>query len=153
LGKYHPRHRSPSIASLWVTGLAAVSTLAMALFGADPYTVFATSFIGLGTLGIIALQAAAALAVVVFFWRRPDRNLWRCIIAPAIGFIGLATGFTLAVTHYSTLTGSTNMLVDAVPALLVVAAVAGVVVALRLRRREPAVYAAIAVSQLRRRAR
>ena len=153
LGRYHPRHQSPYVASLWVTGLAAVSTLAMALFGADPYTVFATSFIGLGTLGIIALQAAAALAVVVFFWRRPDRNLWRCIIAPLIGFLGLATGFTLAVTHYSTLTGSTNMLVDAVPALLIVAAVAGVVVALRLRRREPAVYAAIAASQLRRRRR
>ena len=120
LGKYHPRHHSPYVASLWVTGLAAVSTLAMALFGADPYTVFATSFIGLGTLGIIALQAAAALAVVVFFWRRPDRNLWRCIIAPLIGFIGLATGFALAVTHYSTLTGSTNVLVDTVPALLIV---------------------------------
>ena len=69
------------------------STLAMAVFGADPYTVFATSFIGLGTLGIIALQAAAALAVVVFFWRRPDRNLWRCVIAPLIGFVGLGNGF------------------------------------------------------------
>ena len=149
LGHYHPRHQSPYVASLWVTGLAAVSTLVMALLGADPYTVFATSFIGLGTLGIIALQAAAALAVVVFFWRRPDRNLWRCIIAPLIGFAGLATGFVLAVLHYSTLTGSTNVLVDAVPALLIVAGIAGVVVALRLRRRQPAVYSAVAASALR----
>ena len=70
-----------------------------------------------------------------------------------IGFAGLATGFALAVTHYSTLTGSTNVLVDAVPALLIVAAVAGVLVALRLRRRQPAVYSAIAASQLRRRQR
>jgi len=138
------------VASLWVTGLAAIATLVMALLGADPYTVFATSFIGLGTLGIIALQAAAALAVVVFFWRRPDRNLWRCIIAPLIGFAGLTTGFVLAVTHYSTLTGSTNVLVDVVPALLIVAAVAGVVVAMRLRRRQPAVYSAVAASALRR---
>jgi len=150
LGQFHPRHHSPYVASLWVTGLAAVATLVMALLGADPYTVFATSFIGLGTLGIIALQAAAALAVVVFFWRRPDRNLWRCIIAPLIGFGGLSTGFVLAVTHYSTLTGSTNVLVAVVPALLIVAAVAGVVVAMRLRRRQPAVYSAVAASALRR---
>ena len=27
LGRYHPRHQSPYVASLWVTGLAAVSTL------------------------------------------------------------------------------------------------------------------------------
>jgi amino acid transporter len=149
LGKSHPRHRSPYVASLWVTGLATVSTVAMAVFRADPYTVFATSFIGLGTLGIIALQAAAALAVVVFFWRRPDRNMWRCIVAPLIGFVGLGAGFLLAITHYSTLTGSTNIGVDAVPALLLVAAVAGVVAAVRLRRTQPAVYAEIAASHLR----
>jgi amino acid transporter len=149
LGKTHPRHRSPYMASLWVTGLAVVSTAAMAVFRADPYTVFATSFIGLGTLGIIALQAAAALAVVVFFWRRPDRNIWRCVVAPSIGFIGLGVGFVLAITHYSVLTGSTNILIDAVPAVLVVAAVAGVLAAIRLRRNQPAVYAEVAASHLR----
>jgi len=42
------------------------------------------------------------------------------------------------------------MLVDAVPALLIVAGVAGVVVAIRLRRRQPAVYSAVAASALRR---
>ena len=44
---------------------------------------------------------------MVFFWRRPDRNIWRCVIAPLIGFLGLGAGFLLAITHYSTLTGST----------------------------------------------
>jgi len=149
LGQFHPRYRSPYVASLWVTGLAIISTVAMTVFQADPYTVFATSFIGLGTLGIIALQAAAALSVVVFFWRRPDRNIWRCVVAPLIGFLGLGAGFLLAITHYSTLTGSTNVLVDAVPALLVVAAVAGVLAATRLRRTQPAVYAQVAASHLR----
>ncbi|MET0866277.1 MAG: APC family permease, partial [Nakamurella sp.] len=149
MGRSHPRHRSPHVASLCVTALAIVATAAMAVFRADPYTVFATSFIGLGTLGIIALQAAAALAVVLFFWRRADRNIWRCVIAPMIGFVGLGGGFLLAVTNYSTLTGSNNVLVNAVPALLVLAAVVGALAAVRLRRSQPAVYAAIAASQLR----
>ena len=49
------------------------------------------------------LQAAAALAVVVFFRRRAGpRPAGAASSRRSIGFIGLATGFTLAVTHYST---------------------------------------------------
>ncbi|HST80713.1 MAG TPA: amino acid permease [Kineosporiaceae bacterium] len=151
LGSYHAQHQSPHLGSLTISALTAITTLIMAVSGADPYTVFATSFVGLGTLGIILLQAVTALAVVVFFWRRSDRDLWRCVIAPSIGFVGLTAGFVLAVLHYSTLTGSSNALVNAVPALLLVAVVAGVVVALRLRRDRPAIYAGLAGSELRRR--
>jgi amino acid transporter len=153
LGTYHPRHLSPHVGSVVVTGAAALAVVMFAVTGASPYTVFASSLVGLGSLGVIVLQAAAALAVVVFFWRRPDRNIWRCVVAPTVGFAGLATGFVLALTHYSTLTGSTSPAVDAVPSVLALAAVSGLVVALRLRRTRPAVYAAIASSQLRRRTR
>jgi hypothetical protein len=127
--------------------------VAFALGGADPYTVFATSLVGLGTLGVVALQAAAALSVIVFFRGRADRDVWRCVVAPAIGFVGLTAAFVLAVSNYSTLTGSDNKVIGAAPLLLVVAAVGGVAVALRLRSSRPAVYAAIAGSQLRSRTR
>jgi amino acid transporter len=151
LGTYHARHQSPHIGSLTVTVVATAATVVMAATGASPYTVFATSFIGLGTLGIIALQAAAALAVVVFFWNRADRDLWKCVLAPTIGFIGLAGGSALAIAHYDVLTQSRNALINTVPVLLLVAAVAGVAAAIRLRRARPAVYAGLAASQLRRR--
>jgi amino acid transporter len=152
LGRYHPRHLSPHIGSLAVTAVATAAAVIMAATGASPYTVFATSFVGLGTLGIIALQAAAALAVVVFFWNRADRDLWKCVIAPAIGFAGLAAGSVLAVARYDVLTQSRNPVINAVPVLLAVAAAAGVTVAIRLRRARPAVYAGLAASQLRHRA-
>ncbi|WP_210592987.1 amino acid permease [Streptomyces sp. GESEQ-35] len=151
LGRYHPRHLSPHIGSLTVTVVATITTVCFAVSGADAYTAFAASTIGLGTLGVIALQAGAAVAVIVFFRRRPDRDLWRGVVAPAIGFAGLATGFALAVVNYATLTGSASTVVNAVPVTLAVAAAAGVVVALRLRSSKPAVYAGIAESQLRRR--
>lgn len=151
LGRYHPQHLSPHVGSLTVTAVATLTTLCFAVSGADPYTAYAAGTIGLGTLGVIALQAAAALAVIVFFWRRQDRDLWRGFVAPAIGFAGLAAGFVLAVINYATLTGSVSTVVNTVPVTLMVAAAAGVVVALRLRRHKPAVYAAIAESQLRRR--
>ncbi|MEU4228398.1 amino acid permease [Nonomuraea sp. NPDC026600] len=153
LGHYHARHQSPHIGSVVVTAVSIVVTAGFAISGADPYTVFASSLVGLGTLGIVLLQALAALAVIAFFRKRPDRDLWRCVVAPTIGFAGLTGAFVLSVVNYSALTGSDNVLINAVPGLLILAAAGGVVVALRLRRHKPAVYAAIAESRLRRRTR
>jgi amino acid transporter len=152
LGDYHPRHLSPHIGSLAITAVTAVVIVVFAVAGADPYTVVASSLVGLGTLGIIASQAVTALAVVVFFWRRHDRDVWRSVVAPAVGFVGLSAGVVLAAVHYDALSGSHNPWVNAVPAALILAAVAGVFVALRLRRDRPAVYAALAGSRLRKRA-
>jgi hypothetical protein len=43
-------------------------------------------------------------AVVAFFWIRNDRALWQCVIAPAIGFVGLTT-VRDGLVNYPTLTG------------------------------------------------
>lgn len=149
LGRFHEKHFSPHIGSMTVSSVCGGALIVFALFGADPYLVVAAGAIGLGTLGVIALQAAAALSVVAFFWRRQDRSVLRTVVAPGIGFVGLATGLVLAGTHYSTLTGSDSAVVNAVPVVLILAAAAGVVVALRIRRRDPAVYAGIANGYLR----
>jgi amino acid transporter len=153
LGHYHPNHFSPHIASVVVSTLSAVVIAGFAIAAVDPFTSLVPALIGVGTLGIIALQAAASLAVVVFFWRRVDRTLWRCVIAPTIGFIGLVSAFVLAAANYPTLTDSSEVAVNSMPLVLVVAAGAGVVMALVLRRRRPTTYAAIARSQVRARRR
>ncbi len=149
LGHYHPNHFSPHVASVTVSVLTAAVVGGFALAGGDPFVVMVPSLIGVGTLGIIALQAAASLAVVAFFWGRNDREIWKCVVAPAIGFFGLVTAFVMAVTHYPTLTGSSDVLVNSVPYVLVAVAAAGVVMALLLRRHRPATYAAIAQSRVR----
>jgi len=149
LGHYHPNLLSPHIASVTITVLTVVVVGGFAVSGGDPFVVMVPSLIGVGTLGIIALQAAASLAVVAFFWSRGDRELWKCVVAPAIGFFGLVTAFVMAITHYPTLTGSTDVLVNSVPFVLVAVAIAGVVMALVLRRHRPATYAAIAQSRVR----
>ncbi len=149
LGRFHAVHFSPHIGSITVTAVSTVVLVVFAVVGADPYLVVAAGAIGLGTLGIIALQAAAALSVVVFFWTRPDRSMVRTVIAPGIGFLGLTTGLILAGTHYSTLTGSDSVVVNAIPIVLIVAAIVGALVALRIRRRDAEVYAGIAAASLR----
>ncbi|MFF4579864.1 amino acid permease [Streptomyces sp. NPDC001389] len=153
LGRYHPRHFSPHVASAAVSVLSVLATGIAASSGADPYAILVPAFIGVGTLGIVALQAGASVAVVAFFWHRSDRELWRCVIAPVIGTVGLTAAFALALLNYATLTDSTDPAVNATPAVLCAAAVAGVVVALWLRRHRPATYAALAQSKVRSRRR
>ena len=153
LGYYHPHHFSPHVASLVVSVLSFAVIGTFALVGANPFTSLVPALIGVGTLGIIALQAAASLAVVAFFNSRRDRHWWRELLAPAIGFVGLTTAFILAFANYPTLTGSSSLMVNSVPLALVAAAVAGLIVALVIRRRRPTIYAAIARSKVRTRRR
>jgi amino acid transporter len=151
LGDYHPRHLSPHVGSIVMSALTIVVIGAFVASGADPYTVAASSLVGLGTIAIIAVQAIAALAVLVFFWRRNDRTLWRTVIAPAVGFLGLGSAFVLAALNYSALTGTENRVVNLVPLILVIVAVAGIIVMMRLHSSRPAVYATFAEAALRRR--
>ena len=148
-GEYHKDFFSPHIASLAITGIASVVTVAFYIGGADPYKVFAASLIAVGTLGIVALQALASLSVIFFFWKRKDRKLWEGVIAPLVGFVGLLSAFALAAIHYNTLTGSTNKLINLVPVLLVLVSIGGVIYGVRIRRNKPIVYAKLASTQLR----
>ncbi|PQZ93653.1 amino acid permease [Arthrobacter sp. MYb227] len=148
-GGFHARHLRPHIASLTITAFTVLILGFMALLGVDPYTVIAAGFVGLGTRGIIFVQAITAVAVLMFFWKREDRSLWRGIIAPAIGALGLGAGFILATLNYPTLTGSDSAWVNLVPLLLPLVAIIGVFVSLRQRQSNPEAYANFAASVLR----
>src|SRR5262249_471323 len=67
LGKVHAKHQSPNRASLVQTAITVIVVGVFALAGLDPYVNLATTMLGLGTLGIIVLQAGAGLATVAFF--------------------------------------------------------------------------------------
>ena len=148
-GKYHPEFFSPHIASIAVTTVTSVVAFGFALSGVDPYKSFAASFIGMGTLGIVALQAAASLSVVAFFRKRRDGQVWQTVIAPTIGFLGLTSAFFLAATNYEILTGTDNQAVNLAPYALLVVGFLGVLKGLHLRKNNPATYARLASSQLR----
>lgn len=97
--------------------------------GADPFGQLYAWLVGVGTLGVIVLQGLTAVAVIVFFLRRKRDQLrvWNCIIAPALGAVGLAGAVLLALDNWDLLTGATEGLPALLPWLLPVAALAGVV--------------------------
>jgi amino acid transporter len=140
LGRSHPTSGAPSRASLAVTGVTSVVVAGFAASGLDPYRSVAPSMIGLSTVGIVALQALAAVAIVGYFVRRPEPGVWRNRVAPAVGAIGLGTVVVLLVANYPVLTGVDDPLLNRLPVLLAVITVAGLGWTVWLRRRRPAVY-------------
>ncbi|WP_333770384.1 APC family permease [Streptomyces sp. IBSBF 2435] len=147
LGTSH-RSGAPAVASGVQIVIAAVVAGAFALAGLDPYLDMATSMLGLGTVGIIALQAAAAVAIIAYFRRRPaaaaTAGWWRVLAAPGLGAIGLLAALVLVLRNFDALTGTTSSLVHALPWLVLVAAAAGAGWACWLRAARPATYQRLA---------
>ncbi|WP_188587581.1 amino acid permease [Gordonia jinhuaensis] len=149
LASFHARHRSPHYASLCISVLTVVVVGLLGLGGADPYVVISAGLVGLGTLGIILVQAISASAVLGFFARRNDRKMWSGVVAPVAATIGLVIGFVSAAIHFSTLTDSQSPAVASIPYLLPLAGVLGFIVVVRLRKRDPSAYFRFARTQLR----
>jgi amino acid transporter len=146
LGAEHVRYGSPHRASVAQSILTAVVVAGFAVEGLDPYADLTTSMLGLGTLGIVVLQAVAALSVLGLRLRRGRGHgsaaggWWREVVAPALGFAGLCASVWLVVGNFDMLTGSPDPLIAELPWLLVAVTVSGLCYAAWLRFARPDRY-------------
>lgn len=143
LGRTRERNGAPQYAAIVQLVFGSVVALVFWLARLDPVADLTASMTGFGTLGILALQLLAAVAILVHFRRTRDRRVVRTLIAPGLGAVGLGLIVTLAILNFATLAGSSNGVVPQLPWLLLVVVVAGLVVAEWLRRRRPTVYQAL----------
>lgn len=134
---------APYVASAVQIGFAVAVAACYAIAGVDPVAGLTASMTGIGTLGIIALQAMAAVSVVVFFRRRRDPRLWRTAIAPSLGGIGLIGVTVLAIVNFPTLAGSDAPVIGLLPWALLLPLFAGILLAFWMRRNRPERYAAL----------
>ncbi|MEH3117507.1 MAG: NAD(P)-binding domain-containing protein [Methylorubrum populi] len=147
--RFHPDHHSPHVASIAMTGLETALVIGLGLCGVSPYLGIASSMIGLGTIGIIAMQIACALAVIGFFRTvRPSRPLATKIL-PAVAALGLTAFLVLVTLNYGTLTGTDNPVVNSLPWLFLPLAAVAVGYARWLKRKRPGAYAQIAATEYR----
>ena len=143
LSRTHPRHHSPYVGSAVQLAITIAAVLPFAIANSDPYLTLAASMAGLGTLGVILLQAGAAFSVIGFFRRRRDPRVWTTLVAPLIGGAGLVTATVLVLTNYSALTGKTSGITNQLPWILPAAGAIGLAYGLWLRTARPGTYAGI----------
>ncbi|MEV7530491.1 MULTISPECIES: APC family permease [Streptomyces] len=145
LGRIHPRHRSPYLAGAAQTVLGAVVVLAFALAGADPYQQLLLWVNTPGMLGLMFLQLLAALAVPCFFRRIPHQEgVWRTLVAPIAAFVLLAAAIVLVTANIELFTAASTTVNTVLVALVPAVFLLGLLLARRLRRTRPEVYARFA---------
>jgi amino acid transporter len=143
LGQTHAANGAPQNAAIVQLGFGSVVALIFWSAGLDPVAALTASMTGFGTLGILALQLLAAVAIVVYFRRVSDPRIVRTLLAPGLGALGLALIVTLAIGNFSALAGSDSPVIAQLPWLLLLVALAGIAVAAWLRRQRPSIYQAL----------
>ncbi|WP_406291922.1 hypothetical protein [Streptomyces sp. NBC_00624] len=115
-----------------------------ALLVADPYGEVFLWTNSIGVLGIVTMQALAALAVWAYFRRdRRGMSAARVVWSPLLSCAGLAVLTVLAVVHFDLRTGRTGVVNAVLLAPLPAVLLTGFVVAWRIRRRDPERYVAL----------
>ena len=113
LGKTHPVHRTPHVASFTQSVIAAIIILIFAIKegSGDPTTQAYLEVYGLmalvGTILIVTSQAVVSLAIIAYFRKHhpEDHHWWKTLIAPAIAFVTQAYVVYLCVANMDFLGG------------------------------------------------
>jgi amino acid transporter len=137
----------PLVGSLVQTTLALIVVVLFALSHADPILKLFTWFSGMSAVGVILLMTGTSAGVIGFFRKRRqlDENAWQRAIAPALATIALGALVVLLIVNFDSLLGSdpSSPLRWIFPAIVLAAAVVGVIWGAFLRRNRPDVYEGI----------
>jgi amino acid transporter len=98
LGRTHPRWKSPHVATLTQSVIAALIVLLFALFtgthnpNSEAYLQLYGLMAVMGVIIILAVQAIVSIAIWNYFrTQHPDEaDVWKTVLAPAISFLGQA---------------------------------------------------------------
>jgi amino acid transporter len=146
LGKTHATHRSPYVASLVQTGVAAAIVLIWGLtagFGKAfdvAYVRIYTMMAVQGVVWILAIQAVCAVAVIAYHRRHKHTDsALIVVVCPVIAVLGQVFAIYLLFKNISVLAGTISY-VDAIAPIAVVAVIGSLAYALALKRTNRAKY-------------
>jgi cation diffusion facilitator CzcD-associated flavoprotein CzcO/amino acid transporter len=147
LAVFHPLHHSPHIASLVTSGISVVVVGVLGAVGIAPYVGIGSVSIGIGTVGIIFLQATTACAALAWLWRRDGSRV--VLALTGLGAAGLIGALALVVRGFPLLAGGMGGAVAWLPAILLLVIGAGISQARWLRRHHKEAYGAMTEAALR----
>lgn len=123
LGRTHPKHKSPYIASIvqLVFGLAVV--LICLVLGFDPYTQIGAIASAIAVVGIMTLELLVCASVIGYMRKHNSEegyhySIFTTTIAPLLALVGLCYIAFLVISNFALLTGLDNMVLNIVFACL-----------------------------------
>ena len=147
LGRTHPRHGSPFVASFTQTVIAVVIVALFSVFGQDPYLSLYTLMAILGTMAILIVQTLCSFAVIGYFARnhKESRHWFKTFTAPLLGGIGMIAVVWLLVDNLGAAAGAaaSTPFFRAIPWIVAGLFVIGILGALALKRFRPETYAVL----------
>jgi amino acid transporter len=147
LGRTHPRWKSPHIASIVQSVIAAAIVVVFAIFAGtrNPTQQAYVDLYGLmaimGVIIILAVQALVSVAILLYFWQHHGSEVhwWSTVLAPIISFVGQAVVLYLLFTNIDFVSSGLGFARWLGPIDLAVIAL-GVVLAFYLRNAQPEKY-------------
>lgn len=143
LSRVHSKLESPFVAVLTVSGFSLLVLAVIYVFKMDAVAAYA-AISGMGIYFLLPLLIATSLAVIVFYRKNSDidASWWTRLGAPAIAFVALLVLLVLSSLNLKVLVGTQTVAYFAIAAMIAVAA-AGWLLAARLKKTRPEVYATI----------
>lgn len=126
-----------------------VTAIAIAAGQTDPYAAIIPVLVGMGTLGIIALQAAAAIAILFYVVRRRKEAGPVVLVASLCAAVGLVVALTTLCINFTLLSTVSTPFVAWLPVAYLITLAVGVAFCLWLRNARPAKYAQLALVEHR----
>lgn len=138
LGRTHAEFQSPHVGSVIQTAIAVAVIALFAWLGLDPVLQLFTWLTQLGTLGILGLMALVSFAVIGFFAKKGTQGEGALAtkVLPLVSGLALVVLFVVIFVQFGAMTGAAGWLGVALPSLVIVAAVAGLALAWKLRHRD-----------------
>lgn len=149
LGQSHPRFQSPYYASTFQTLFTAVLVIGAFVNDVDPYLELYVLLAVFATVALLAVQTLTSVAVIVYFHvkkQHPETaNVFRTILAPIIGGVGMVYVNYLLLSNLSSAAGAAveTLFGRALPYLVLASFVVPMLVALYWRNANPEKYARI----------
>lgn len=151
LGRAHPVHGSPHVASAAMTAVAVGVIAVCAILGADPYLQIFLLGVAPGVIAIIVLQALCSVAIVSYFngaGRDSGLGVWNTAVAPALSAAALALASWLVISNFDQFTGQTGTVNYVLLSILPATFFAGLLRTLYIRRNQPGLYAQLAETKV-----
>ena len=109
LGTTSSKYRTPVVASVTQSVLAVIVIVLFLIFKLDPVLNLFYWGSSMAVIAINIVQALVCLSVIAFFRRtKLDTNIFRTVLAPIGGFIGMVVGLYLLMSKFALLAGTTK---------------------------------------------